>query len=307
MHKILFAYKPAGITSFEFTRKVQIQYESVNKKKIKIGHTGTLDKFAEGLMILLFDEATAFFNEFVKLDKQYIAEIQIGKQTTTLDSDGEIIIEWEQNQIQDFIESYKLDLQKTLLNFIYQKKQTPPKYSAIKIKGKRSSDLIRKGLVPELKERSIKIYRVEILSISEEGKILVKFYVSSGTYIRAIVRDLGIQLNIPAFLSSLKRISIGKWKLDDIKLYDLNSKEFFFYDVLDILTWDKIDIEEIAHQLKKGIEEVKKFFFHGKVFEFNTNSIQTEEFFIVENQKKIIAWLKKDFQKYFKYKKVFTS
>ncbi|GIX43577.1 MAG: tRNA pseudouridine synthase B [Leptospiraceae bacterium] len=298
LNSILFLNKPSGITSAEAIQKVR---ENIKRKfhiNPKIGHTGTLDKFAEGLLILLSGKATSFSEYFLKKNKTYLAEIIIGKQTDTLDPEGNIIEEWDKETIKDFILKNKEDIIKEIHNFIYQTEQTPPEYSAIKIAGKRASDWTREGKTIELPVKKIQIYQSEVIQIFDDGRIIAKFHVSSGTYIRSIARDLGKNIHAPAYLNRLQRISIGKWSLFDPYVCKIDSPYYIFSSILDILDdWGKLVV---------SIEWEKKIQ-HGQKLPIDLSMIPEENFFFINRKNKILAWAKKIDDKNYIYKKVFTT
>lgn len=197
-------YKPSGLTCAEFV-------DTVVKKRFdfkKIGYSGTLDKFAEGVLPVLINKATKIAKFLEAEDKEYIAQIKFGIQTDTLDITGNVIKE-EKN--------YRLnlpDILLTLQKFIGEITQLPPKYSAIKIKGKRASDLVRAGKDVKLKPRKIKIYNIELLSYNINKNIVeIKVHCSKGTYIRALARDVAGKLNTGATVVKLIRSRSGLFNI----------------------------------------------------------------------------------------------
>ena len=176
---IVLLNKSEGITSAASLSCVK---RHVNKKA---GHTGTLDKFASGLLIALTGRYTKFTEKFFNLKKTYLATIEFGKETDTLDPEGEVIA------TSDTVVN-KSDLEQVLkTNFSGTIKQTPPLYSALKVNGKRSSDRIRNGEEVNLPERDITIYSSEIVSF-ENNIAVIRFTVSRGTYIRSLARDIAL-------------------------------------------------------------------------------------------------------------------
>lgn len=190
---------------------------SILKRKtgLKAGHTGTLDRFAEGLMILLTGRATGFADHFLKLDKTYEATIRLGRSTDTLDPHGAVLDEWPTAKVQAFMEAEHVRIEAAVSAMTSVTSQIPPAYSALKQNGLRLSDRMRRGLETEVRARSIRIYAARCLELRPaEGLLRAFFSVSSGTYIRSIARDLGESLGIPASLDRLKRLSIGDLSLD---------------------------------------------------------------------------------------------
>ncbi|MBN1899139.1 MAG: tRNA pseudouridine(55) synthase TruB [Spirochaetes bacterium] len=222
-------YKPTGLTCAEFV-------DSVIKKNFpfkKIGYSGTLDKFAEGVLPILVNQATKIAKFLEAEDKEYIARIKLGVETDTLDITGQVVREDKDFRIDMAI------LLPVLQKFIGVIFQLPPEYSAIKIKGQRASDLVRSGEKVELKPRKIRIYNIELLSQKlEENIIELKVSCSKGTYIRALARDMAKKLGTGATVISLIRsksglferknsikreqIKTGKLDITDIKIFTIN-------------------------------------------------------------------------------------
>jgi len=203
--RIILIDKPAGMTSFGVVARVRRQLSEKAGKKIKLGHTGTLDPFATGLLVLLSGKMTKKSDEFLKLDKEYIATIVLGQTSTTGDPEGEI-----KPSTNCFEPPVKSQIEKTLKTFEGEIIQTPPIYSAIKINGRRAYDLARKGENPEMPKRRVKIYQIELLSYVYP-KLELRVKCSSGTYIRSLAEDIGKSLNCGAFTNELRRTKIGEY------------------------------------------------------------------------------------------------
>lgn len=202
--------KPAGISSFGVVARVRRYLSQKAGKKIKVGHTGTLDPFATGLLILLSGKATKLSNQFLKLDKWYEATLCLGKTSTTGDPEGIIT---EVNV--DRQPSYS-DIEKILPDFLGSIKQTVPVFSAVKINGKRAYQLARQGQKVEMPTREIEIYELEILSY-HFPELIIRTHVSSGTYIRTLGEDLGQALGVGAYLTALRRTKVGNFDLNNAK------------------------------------------------------------------------------------------
>ena len=202
--------KPAGISSFGVVARVRRYLSQKAGKKIKVGHTGTLDPFATGLLILLSGKATKLSNQFLKLDKWYEATLCLGKTSTTGDPEGVIT---EVNV--DRQPSYS-DIEKILPDFLGNIKQTVPIFSAVKINGKRAYQLARQGQKVEMPTREIKIYELEVLSY-HFPELVIRTHVSSGTYIRTLGEDLGQALGVGAYLTALRRTKVGNFDLNNAK------------------------------------------------------------------------------------------
>lgn len=201
--EILNLYKPEGWTSFDVVKKIR----NIVKGK-KVGHAGTLDPFATGVLLVCTGRATKKVSKLVQLEKEYIATLELGKVTDTYDRTGVIvkesdIHEIELNELQNLCNS--------LVGEIYQ---TPPMYSAVKVNGMRLYKLARKGEVIERKPRKVNIYDINILNI-EIPLITLKVICSKGTYIRTLAHDIGAKLSCGAYLSSLTRTRIGPYKIEN--------------------------------------------------------------------------------------------
>ena len=185
MDGILIINKPKGCTSHDIVYKI---------KKIcneKVGHTGTLDPMAEGVLPLLIGKGTLCSKYLINHDKIYKVNLQLGKRTDTADSEGKII---EQKEINDSI-LQKENVKKVLKSFLGEQQQTPPMYSAIKINGKKLYEYARKGQTIEIPPRKIKIYNIELNSINnQEKQIEFKVSCSKGTYIRSLCEDIAIRI-----------------------------------------------------------------------------------------------------------------
>ena len=215
---IILIDKPAGLSSFGVVARVRRRLSMEAGKKVKVGHTGTLDPFATGLLILLANKATKLSNQFLKLDKWYEATICLGKTSTTGDPEGEII---EQNTEK----LPTLEEVKTVVNqFVGQITQTVPAFSAVKINGQRAYHLARRGEAVSMPTRQIEIYVIEILSYNYP-ELIIRTHVSSGTYIRTLGEDIGKALGVGAYLTALRRTQIGDYQIKNaVKLSDFMSE-----------------------------------------------------------------------------------
>lgn len=211
---IILIDKPAGLSSFGVVARVRRRLSMEAGKKVKVGHTGTLDPFATGLLILLANKATKLSNQFLKLDKWYEATICLGKTSTTGDPEGEII---EQNTEK----VPTLEEVKAVVNqFVGQITQTVPAFSAVKINGQRAYQLARRGEDVAMPTRQIEIYAIEILSYNYP-ELVIRTHVSSGTYIRTLGEDIGKALGVGAYLTALRRTQVGDYQIKNaVKLSD---------------------------------------------------------------------------------------
>lgn len=206
---IILLDKKSGVTSFSALNSVK---RTVNRKA---GHAGTLDKFASGLVIALCGKCTRLCDAFMGLDKTYIAEIEFGRKTDTLDPEGETVAESPVPEIGVIREKVGI--------YTGRIEQTPPVYSAIHLNGRRSSELARRGSGAEaeelLKARPVEIYSSEILSFASPF-LTVRLHVSKGFYVRSYARDLALLCGSRAYVHALRRVSIGPFSVKDAVLND---------------------------------------------------------------------------------------
>ena len=235
----LLVNKDPGITS---SRVVQIVKKKFQLKKV--GHLGTLDPMATGLLIIAINRATKFASLLLQSEKSYRAEVTLGIQTDTDDAEGEAISSKE-------VDITELEIKETLLTFLGASYQLPPDYSALKHKGKPMYKYARNGIKVEKAERKIFIKNIQNILI-EIPKVSFDITCSKGTYIRSIARDLGARLGCGAHLSGLIRTSQEKFmlsdacSLDDINLEGLISLEKAFED-LDFIKLNEKDSKAFIH------------------------------------------------------------
>jgi tRNA pseudouridine55 synthase len=205
--QLLLFNKPLYWTSFDLVNKIRIMIRSTfGIKKIKVGHAGTLDPLATGLMIICTGKATKRIEEFRDLDKEYIATIHFGETTLSYDLETEVNGRFSTSHL-----THEL-VEEKMKEFLGEQMQIPPMHSAKFINGKRAYEFARKGIEKELKPVSINFREIELISFrNPDAKIRV--ICSKGTYIRSLARDLGDALKCGCYLSALERISIGEHKL----------------------------------------------------------------------------------------------
>ncbi len=201
-------YKPKGPSSYDIIR--QIKRDAVDKK---IGHGGTLDPLASGVLVVAIGrESTKQLDSVVKDEKEYKATIKLGQTSTTQDEEG--------NKTEIRVDHHPTleEIKNVLISFIGKIKQTPPIYSAMKVNGKRAYQLARKGETPEIKEREITIYKIDLINYS--WPILeIRVSCSSGTYIRTLANDIGSKLKTGGYLADLIRTKVGNFNIkDSVKL-----------------------------------------------------------------------------------------
>jgi len=201
--------KPLYWTSFDLVNKVRIIIRSAfGVKKIKVGHAGTLDPLASGLMIICTGKATKRIEEFRDLDKEYVATFHLGATTPSFDLETETDGEYPTGHITEEM------VKKVLSGFTGEQKQIPPMHSAKLLDGKRAYEYARQGIVKELEPVTVFFREIELLAFGiPETKIRLRC--SKGTYIRSFARDMGQSLKSGAYLSSLERTSIGLFNIKD--------------------------------------------------------------------------------------------
>ena len=209
---ILLIDKPANMTSFGVVARIRRVLSQQAGKKVKVGHTGTLDPFATGLMILVTGTECKNAGTYTKMDKVYEATICLGKTSSTGDPEGEIT-EFESGDARKVQSS---DIEKMLKQFTGVITQTPPIYSAIKINGQRAYDLARKGMDVDIPSRQVTIYSLELLDYAWPN-VKIRTHVSSGTYIRSLAVDIGAALGSGAYCTELRRTRIASWDVTQAK------------------------------------------------------------------------------------------
>ncbi len=206
MDGILVINKSKGLTSNDIVKKV---------KKIlntKVGHTGTLDPNATGVLPLLLGNATKISKYLINHDKEYEAVIKLGAKTTTADVEGKIIEEKEVNKEKLKKES----IEEVLKSFMGKQQQTPPIYSAIKVNGKKLYEYARQGKEVEIKARNIEIYDLKLLKIdSKNDELTINVKCSKGTYIRSLCEDIAVKLETLGYMKELNRIQVGEFNIKD--------------------------------------------------------------------------------------------
>ena len=235
MDGILNVYKPEGMTSFAVVARVK-KFCSTKR----IGHAGTLDPMATGVLPLLIGKAAVMQEKLSDHDKTYIAGIRLGVSTDTGDVTGKIL---EKSEVsvsdEDFLKAAK--------SFVGKIKQIPPMYSAIQIDGKRLYDLARQGIEVERQAREIEIYALDILSRQSDTDFVIKVSCSKGTYIRTLCEDIGKILELPACMYSLERVECGGYKKENsVSLDEL----------------EELFLQGKTEEIEKKLEPVEPLFSH---------------------------------------------
>mgnify|MGYP000016131406 FL=1 len=198
--------KPSGISSFGVVAKVRYRLSQQLGKKAKVGHTGTLDPFATGLLILVTGQMCRRAQDFSKQDKVYQATFVLGKTSSTADVEGRFRYRARQRPSLATVQS-------ALEALTGQIWQTPPVFSAIKINGQRAYHLARQGRTVEMPRRQVSIYSLELIDYNYP-RLTIRTHVSSGTYIRSLAVDLGRSLGVGAYCQSLRRLQIADYRVE---------------------------------------------------------------------------------------------
>ncbi|MBO5729461.1 MAG: tRNA pseudouridine(55) synthase TruB [Paludibacteraceae bacterium] len=207
--EILYFNKPLHWTSFDVVNRVRrVLCHTIGQKKLKVGHAGTLDPLATGVMVLCTGKATKRIEELQYGVKEYIATLQLGATTPSFDLEHPI----DQTYPTEHITRELVD--ETIKRFVGEIWQVPPVYSAVKIDGKRAFDYARKGQEVEIKPKLLVIDEIEVLKF-EDMQLTIRVVCSKGTYIRALARDIGEALNSGAHLTALQRTQVGDIRLND--------------------------------------------------------------------------------------------
>lgn len=275
MSEILYINKPKGMTSFDVCYKLR---KVLNTRSI--GHTGTLDPNATGVMIILANKACKANQFLVKDTKEYIASVKLGFLTDSLDIDGEIIIK------ETYISPSKDDYLKAFDKFVGRIIQIPPMTSAIKVKGKKLLDYKLEGKEVEIPSREVEVFYIELLSYDDEG-FKFKTKVSSGTYIRTLMKDILESMGLIGTLVELERVKVGNVDISMCDDFDdvLNGK-YHNHDLYDILkdTYETIDYS-LPNDIKNGIR-------------IKLNTLNDEV--LIVNDKEVLAIYKREKDNIFK-------
>lgn len=249
MNGIIVINKPKNYTSHDVVAKVK---KILNIKKV--GHTGTLDPNATGVLPLLLNDGTKLSKYLIEHDKEYEVVLKLGIQTDTADFEGKIIAE-DKFELSNIT---KEQIKEIMQSFIGKQEQIPPMYSAIKVNGKKLYEYARSGQTVEIKPRQIEIYNIELLKIcADQNEIEFRVECSKGTYIRSLCEDIATKIGTIGFMKELNRTKVGKFSIkESISIEELENK--------------KDDIEF----LKKSIITIEKFFEQNEKIELNNNELE---------------------------------
>lgn len=260
MDGIILVNKEKDFTSHDVVSIVKKITES------KVGHTGTLDPNATGVLPLLIGNATKISKYLINHDKEYEAVIQLGKKTTTADIEGEVIEEKE------VPEKIYIECENILKSFIGKQKQTPPAYSAIKVNGKKLYSYAREGKKIEIKPRNIEIYNIELMNINKEEKqISFRVSCSKGTYIRSLCEDIADKLGTVGYMKDLKRTKVGDFEIKEAITIDELKEKFEKNDFSDVITIENIFKDMPKIELNEN--NIKQYLNGVKITEKNQDGI----------------------------------
>lgn len=240
MDGIIVINKPKNCTSHDVVRKAK---KILNEK---VGHTGTLDPNATGVLPLLVGKGTQISKYLINHDKTYEAVLKLGEKTDTADIEGKII-ETKKVQPSDL---EKENVEKVLKALIGKQEQTPPIYSAIKVKGKKLYEYARSGENVEIEPRTIEIYDLELIKIKNK-EITYKVHCSKGTYIRTLCEQIAEKLETVGYMKELKRTQVGEFKIED-----------------------SVTIEELENNVEKNLITIEKYFENCKKINLNAKKLQ---------------------------------
>ena len=205
---VLVIDKPRGPTSMSMVNLVRRRASESRENRVKTGHAGTLDPFAEGVLVICIGKMTKKVESLMDHEKEYIATIQLGSETDTLDTEGKVVKQAE------VIPLSNKGIESILNTFLGESKQIPPMYSALKVNGKRLYELAREGKVVERKPRNIIINEIELLE-NNKNSLKIRVKCGRGTYIRVLGSDIASAMNTVGFLKSLVRTQVGTFMQED--------------------------------------------------------------------------------------------
>ena len=255
MNGIINVLKPSGVSSNKILNIIKRKY-----KGKKVGHFGTLDPMACGVLPVAIGKATRLFDYFLKKDKQYIALFKFGIETDTLDAEGKILSRNNTTVTKDMIEN-------VLPNFIGEIMQVPPIYSAINLNGERAYNLARSGRSAEMPTKTVYIQELKLIKQIDLNSFLFKIHCSSGTYIRSLARDMAKALGTVGYMPQLIRTKAGIFGID--KAYtveEVENEQFEIIKIEDAVNLRKFELPETEYQKLTNGVKVKANFDYEKDF-----------------------------------------
>lgn len=278
MDGILVVYKEQGMTS----RDVVNQVGKILHTK-KIGHTGTLDPMASGVLVLCVGKATKLVELLTSVEKEYVAEVTLGMKTDTLDVTGTVLEQKEFNVTE-------LQIKEVLSSMIGTYEQEVPLYSAIHVNGKKLYEYARKGEEVRLPKKKVTISKLDLIEIKEEGRFSICTTVSKGTYIRSLVRDIAFKLGTIGVMSQLNRTKQGDFTLSDTyTLEQIKSGNFVLLSILEVLKKYKTIVvdEELEQKIKYG-QLLRNNFQDSVILFVNQNQVPLALYQVYEKNKEYL-------------------
>jgi len=259
MNGIIVVNKDKGYTSRDIVNIVGKYFGTK-----KIGHTGTLDPMATGVLVLCMGKCLKLVEMMMDHDKEYVAKIKLGIETDTLDVTGNIV----KNMDVPVITNEKLI--EVLNSFKGESKQQVPKYSSVKVNGKKLYEYARNGEDVELPVKDICVYDIELISDIIDNSFSIKCHVSKGTYIRSLVRDIGYKLGTVATMEELDRVSLGKFSLDDsYTIDDIKNGKYEVLGIRDVVDLPVVKVDSDMEMRIKNGQVLRKFFDSKRVLIIN--------------------------------------
>ncbi len=284
MNGILVIDKPKDWTSRDV-----VNYISKKFNTKKIGHIGTLDPLATGVLVLCIGNALKLVEILMNHDKEYIAKIKLGIETDTLDITGNII---NKSTIPTLS---KENIESVLKSFLGKSSQEVPIYSSVKVNGKKLYEYARNGEKVNIPSKEIEIYNIELINSNYKDEFTIKCKVSKGTYIRSLVRDIGKKLKTRATLTELRRTSLGNINIEEsYTLKDIDNNNYKLLSITDILNLPKIVVDEKLEKKIKNGSVLPTFFKEDMVY-------------ILNQKKKLLAIYHHKNKEYVKPYRMFTS
>lgn len=261
MNGVLAIYKEKGYTSRDV---VNVLSKELSTKKI--GHTGTLDPLATGVLVVCIGQGLKLVEMLTDHDKEYIAKIRLGIETDTLDITGNVL------KSVDVRNYTKNEVREVLKKFVGKIKQEVPKYAAIKVNGKKLYEYARNGEEVELPVREVEIYDLKLVSDIINNEFYIKCHVSKGTYIRSLVRDIGYALGTVAIMVELERTRLGKFSLEDTYMIeDIRGGMYSMFSIDEVLDLPKVIVD------KNMEKKIRNGCVLDKFFDYDMAMIMSEE------------------------------
>lgn len=276
MNGILVINKDAGMTSRDV---VNVACKKLNTKKI--GHTGTLDPMAKGVLVLCVNKALKVVNEIICYDKEYVAEVTLGYNTDTLDSTGNIL---EKKSVKELTKEKLVDV---LKSFVGEYEMEVPKYSAVKVNGKKLYEYARNNEEVILPIKKVTVYEIELIDDIKKENEIIKFNfrckVSKGTYIRSLIRDICKKLGELGVMSDLVRTKQGDFCIEDAIKIDELDENTNLINIKDVLKLPMVEVDEFLYnKIKNGCKLENRYTYEKFCYIYNNEVVAI---YIVDDDK----------------------